>query len=225
MCGRFNFSFVDTLFIRYSITNPVLRLAPHYNVAPGMTVPIVLRQSPVTAVLARWGLVPAWAKDPRIGSRMINARSETAAEKPSFRKPFRTQRCIIPANSFFEWQRVGEYKVPWNIGLLNEEIFSLAGLFDVWKDAEGSPLRTFTILTTEPNELMAPIHDRMPVILRRRDEPRWLDPSLQDPGTLLALLKPYPANLMHAYRIRELVNNPEHDGPAILAPAPGVSRG
>jgi putative SOS response-associated peptidase YedK len=220
MCGRLELSIIDHFFIRYSITHPVLRLEPHYNIAPGMLTPIIIRQSPNQAVLMKWGLIPFWAKDPRIGYRNINARSETVAVKPTFRKALRTQRCLVPANGFYEWKRVEKEKYPYHLSLINEETFSLAGLFDVWRDAEGKEIKTFTIITTEPNELMEPIHDRMPVILKRAEETRWLDKTLQDVEALQAMLRPYPANLMRAERISTLVNKPENDGPEVLKPVP-----
>jgi putative SOS response-associated peptidase YedK len=220
MCGRIQLSMLDHFFIRYSIKHPVFKIEPHYNIAPGMRVPVVIRRSPNRAVLMRWGLVPFWARDPRIGYHNINARAETVELKPSFRKPFRTQRCLVPVNSFYEWRRAGGEKIPYSFSLINEETFSLAGLYDVWRDAEGRGLETFTIITCAANELMAPIHDRMPVILKRVDEHRWIDPEQRDVIALKELLRPYPSNLMRKQRISTLVNKPENDREEILRPVP-----
>lgn len=218
MCGRFNLYEIHKLFERYSITHPVFRLERHANIAPGMSVPVVLTNE---IVPMRWGLIPSWAKDPAIGYRMINARAETVMEKPSFRRSFLTRRCIIPANSFFEWKKLSDgTKHPYSISVRNEDVFSLAGLYDVWHDAEGKELKTFTILTCSPNDVVAPIHDRMPVILRRIDEGVWLNPRLQQPQPLRAMLRPFPGHLMQAVRISEAVNRPENDTPEILRPVP-----
>lgn len=218
MCGRFNLYELGKLFERYSITHPMFKLEPHANIAPGMTAPIVLKDG---IVPMRWGLIPAWSKDPRQGFKPINARSETVMTNGLFRKPFLTQRCIVPANSFFEWKKLADgTKLPYSISVKNEEIFSLAGLYDVWHDAEGHELKTFTILTCQPNELMQPIHNRMPVILRRIDERLWLEPKLRQPDPVQAMLRPFPARLMQAVRISTLVNRPENDTPEILRPVP-----
>ena len=153
MCGRYNFSDIDKFFIRNAITHPVLRLEPHYNVSPGMHMPVVIRNSPNSAVLMKWGLIPFWAKDPRIGYKMINARAETIMQKASFRKPLLRQRCLVPVNSFFEWLKADGQKFPYAFTLINERIFSLAAIYDIWKDAEGYPLKTFSIITCEANKL------------------------------------------------------------------------
>lgn len=143
------------------------------------------------AVLMRWGLIPSWAKDPKIGYKMINARSESILEKPSFKKPFLSQRCLIPASGFYEWQHLDNKKIPYYFKLKDQDLFAFAGLYDEWKDPEGYPLKTFTIITTEPNEVVAPIHNRMPVILPEKSEDIWLDHTISDPQKLLSLLTPY----------------------------------
>ncbi len=219
MCGRISLSEIDRFFIRYSIQHPILRLEPHYNISPGMMVPVVIRQSPNQAVLMRWGLVPHWAKDPKIGYRLINARAETVLDKPAFRTSLLTRRCLVPVNAFFEWRRLpGGTSIPYAFRLRNEETFSLAGLFDVWHDVEGHELKTFTILTCAANELMAPIHNRMPVILKRQHEDTWLDPRIRTADALIGLLWPFPPTQMRAVRVSTLVNKPENDTPEILRP-------
>ena len=155
----------------------------------------------------RWGLVPAWAKDPRIGSKMINARSEGIESKPSFKRPLRFQRCIIPASAFFEWKgkpgRPGSAgaKVKYRIARKDDELFGFAGLYDTWRDPgdpAGDELATCTIITTQPNDIVAPIHIRMPVILLPEDEDHWLDPDMTEPAEIVSLLRPYPAELLQA---------------------------
>lgn len=188
----------------------------HFNVAPGMFMPIVMRHSPNTAILARWGLIPSWAKDSAIGYRTINARAEGIAQKPVFRGPFRHTRCLVPTTGFFEWKHIGKEKIPYFISLKDEKLFAFAGLYDQWHDAEGKALTTFTIITTEPNTLMESIHDRMPVVFTKKDEDTWLNPDETDTDKLLKLLDPYPAEKMEAYPISPLVNNLDNDTPEIL---------
>ena len=176
------------------------------------------RHSPNHIEIMRWGLVPSWAKDTKIGYQMINARSEGIEQKPSFRKPFRSQRCIVPATGFYEWQKVSSSrKIPYYFTLAGDSpLFGFAGLYDIYFDADGQKLETYTIITTEANELVSQIHDRMPVILRPADEATWLDSALHEPAPLLALLKPYPANLMQSVVVSTLVNKPQNEGPQLL---------
>jgi putative SOS response-associated peptidase YedK len=148
--------------------------------------------------LVKWGLVPSWAKDPHSGYKMINARAEGIESKPSFRKPLRYQRCIIPASTFFEWQGIPGAKVKYRIARKDGELFGFAGLYDTWHDPHGSEFTTCTIITTQPNELMVPIHNRMPVILLPEDEERWLDPEMTELEPIISLLMPYPADLLEA---------------------------
>ena len=147
---------------------------------------------------AKWGLIPSWAKDPRIGSKMINARAEGIETKPSFKKPLRFQRCIIPASAFFEWKGNPGAKVKYRIGRKDEQLFGFAGLYDTWRNPQGDELTTCTIITTEPNVLVSPIHNRMPVILLPDDEERWIDPDMTEPDEITSLLRPYPADLLEA---------------------------
>jgi putative SOS response-associated peptidase YedK len=233
MCGRYGFFHPEDLPDRFDVDDQLpmfeaVSFEASYNITPGSVVPVITRETLAgaparnRATLMKWGLVPFWAKDAQIGYRTINARAEGIAERPTFRKPIRTQRCLVPVDGFYEWQktsRVGKAdKVPHFIHLAGAETFAFAGLYDYWRDAEGRPLATFTIVTTGPNELMASIHNRMPVILSREDERAWLDPATPF-DHVLALLRPYPAERMHAYPVSTLVNNPRNDGQQLITPA------
>ncbi len=175
---------------------------PRYNIAPTQPIAVVPNDGKCAISFFRWGLVPAWAKDPAIGNRMINARAETLAEKPAFRAAYRYRRCLILADGFYEWQAVpgSRAKIPHAIRLKNGEPFAFAGLWDLWRP-DDTPLYSCTIITTEPNALVAPIHNRMPVILPRDAYTLWLTPGATDAGALQTLLQPYPAEEMTAYPI------------------------
>jgi putative SOS response-associated peptidase YedK len=218
MCGRYALVVAGdgSLQRRFSLEELLDDPAPRFNVAPTQTLPVVVRHSPNHLETMRWGLIPSWAKDPSVGNRMINARAETVAEKPAFRRPFRSRRCLVPASGFFEWKREGTGKQPYFIHLTDEPLFAFAGLYDIWHDPQGQEVRSYTILTTDANDLMAPIHDRMPVILAREDEDDWLDPDIREPERLLPLLRPYPARAMEAYPVSRAVNSPMHDAPDVL---------
>jgi putative SOS response-associated peptidase YedK len=213
MCGRFAYWAVKKLKKRFDASGEV-KSGPSYNIAPGAMTPVVRRKSPNQVVMMKWGLVPFWAKDVRIGYKMINARAEGIENKPSFRKPIRSQRCLVPADGFYEWQRGNlEGKVekyPWFVGLKNGETMALAGIWDVWKDAEGRELHSYAIITTEANKLVGKIHERMPVIMKQEDEDQWLngETKLEE---VLRLLKPYPAGEMVSRPVSRRVNNPEND--------------
>jgi putative SOS response-associated peptidase YedK len=167
-------------------------------------------------VLLRWGLIPGWAKDPAIGARLINARAETVAEKPAFRAAFRRRRCLVLADGFYEWQKSAKRKQPFFFHLRDDRPFAFAGLWESWEGGDNSHLETCTILTTEPNDLVATVHDRMPVILAPDAHDAWLDPAVEQPDRLTPLLRPYPAEAMDAYPVGPLVNSPTHDGPGCI---------
>ncbi|MBS1802392.1 MAG: SOS response-associated peptidase [Acidobacteria bacterium] len=197
-------------------------LAPSYNVAPQSFQPVV-RLSPETRKrelkIMRWGLVPFWSKDGKASFSTINAKSESVATSPTFREALKQRRCLVPADVFFEWQKIDEKnKQPFAIAQKNEEMFAFAGLWETWRDkATGEKLRTFTILTTDPNELMEPIHNRMPVILQPRDYDRWL--ALADPSHLpIDLLRPYPTEEMKAWKVGKGVGNTRNNDPSLLDP-------
>jgi len=200
----------------------VPELPPRYNIAPSQPVAVV-RRRPQSGddqrqlVLMRWGLIPSWATDPAIGNRLANARSESVLEKPAFRAAMRRRRCLIPADGFYEWKKNGRNKQPYLIGLRDGRLFAFAGLWEAWEGADHSYVESCTILTTTPNELMAPIHDRMPVILPAEAYGPWLDPAVP-PAEVLAWLRPLPADQMTAYPVSTLVNNPRNDRPECVAP-------
>jgi putative SOS response-associated peptidase YedK len=166
--------------------------------------------------LLKWGLIPSWAKDPKIAFQTINARAETIADKPAFRVPIRRKRCLIPADSFYEWKRNGTEKQPMRIMLKTGELFSMAGIYDSWRDPEGNLVHSCSIVTTTPNQLMADIHDRMPVILRPEDEGLWLDRGVSDPEMLRHLMVPYPEDKMRAYPVSPRVGNVRHNDPELI---------
>ena len=219
MCGRYVLTHPEQLQQRFAVAQLPLDLSPQYNVAPGQTLPVVVAGAAGNAVaLMRWGLIPAWAKDPKIGSRTINARAEGLADKPSFRTPLRRQRCLVPASGFYEWQKAGTTKTPSFIQLTSGELFGFAGLWDRWHDPSGQEVQTYTIVTTAPNALVAPIHHRMPAILPRDAEAAWLDPDTHDAGVLTALLRPYPAEQLEAYPVSPAVNSIANTGAELIAP-------
>ncbi|MFH7326600.1 SOS response-associated peptidase, partial [Desulfurivibrio sp. C05AmB] len=168
--------------------------------------------------MARWGLIPHWAKDPAIGNRLINARSETVHEKPAFRKALRTKRCLVPASGFFEWSKTASKKVPYYISMKEGVPMALAGIWDVWDTPDGEVLESFSILTTAANRLLQPIHDRMPVICQPADFALWLDQTVNDPARLQPLLQPCPAELLQSWPVSTLVNNPRHDSEECIRP-------
>jgi putative SOS response-associated peptidase YedK len=190
-----------------------------FNAAPTMRLPVyrVRVEHGPEVVPLHWGLIPSWAKDAKIGVRMINARAESVAEKPAFRAAFRGRRCLIPMMGFYEWQKVGGRKIPHYVHLLNAELFAAAGLYEYWSGRDSAePIESYTIVTTEANEMMAKIHDRMPVILAKGDHDAWLDPKNENTIGLQKLLKPYPAEEMRAYPISPRVNNVRNDEPGLI---------
>jgi putative SOS response-associated peptidase YedK len=220
MCGRFTLT--DPREALASLF-PLLDLpdvTPNYNVAPTQAVLAVRvpagRDKPEPAAL-KWGLVPSWADDPAIGNRLINARAETVAEKPAFRSAFRQRRCLVLADGFYEWQKVGRTKQPYRFRLRDGAPFAFAGLWEHW-ERDGRALDSCTVLTTEANALVKPLHERMPVILAPADFDRWLDPKAAKGPELQALLRPYPAEAMAAYPVDPRVNNARHNDAECVAP-------
>lgn len=219
MCGRFTITVtLEELITHYLIDDSkIATLKPNYNVAPMHNVPAVIASDAGKRLgELRWGLVPFWAKDDKIGSKMINARAETVAEKPAFKRLLKSKRCIIPADGFYEWKKDGTSKQPYRILMSDGSLFSFAGLYDTWEDPEGKKLSTCTIITTTPNSLMEDIHDRMPVILRPEDEADWLGRDNDDVESLLKLLKPYDAAKMRAYKVPSAVGNVRNNSKELL---------
>jgi putative SOS response-associated peptidase YedK len=222
MCGRFTLTVDPAEFQDKfgSFTFPK-KFAPRFNIAPTQPVLAVPNNDKFKADFFVWGLIPMWAKDPSIGNRLINARGETVAEKPSFRGSLKYKRCLIFADGFYEWkaQPGRKTKTPFYIHMKDRKPFAFAGLWDTWNSSNGSLIRSCTLITTEPNELMAMIHDRMPAILHPRDYAKWLEPSAQTPEQVLPLIKPFPADAMDAYPVSTLVNKASNDVPALVVPA------
>ena len=193
-------------------------LAERYNIAPTQNVPVVLEEDGRKLEAMHWGLIPSWSKDPSIGARMINARAETVADKPSYRSAFKRRRCLIPADGFYEWKKTEGGKEPYHLRLKNCSPFGIAGLWESWSMEGGEELRSATIITTEPNEIAAKVHNRMPVILPLDMYDVWLDPENDDREELLSMLVPYPAEEMEAYAVSRSVNRPANDYPEVLEP-------
>lgn len=218
MCGRFsNTKSLKKIKERYRIDKLPLDWKPRFNISPSQEVPIVLDEGKRSLKWMKWGLVPSWAKDPAIGNKMINARGETVAEKPSFKKAFQHRRCLIPADGFYEWMKTKTGKVPIWITLKDHELFSFAGLWESWKAPSGKTLDTFTIITTQANPEVNKVHDRMPVILNPKDEDHWLDPQETNMLVLSSLLKPYAGELSFS-PVSNRVNSPKNDDPECITP-------
>jgi putative SOS response-associated peptidase YedK len=212
MCGRFvRITPIPVIVKRFKTKQMFADLAPNYNIAPSQEIVIIKDEGVRQLVQCTWGFVPSWAKDPSIGNKMINARSETVAEKPAFRSAFKKKRCLVIADGFYEWKAEGKKKFPMYIRLKSKEPFGFAGLYNVWKAPDGNQLCTCTIITTEANEAVKPIHDRMPVILPMDREDIWINPGVEDKEILLSVLKPYPSEEMEAYEVSTKVNTPSYN--------------
>jgi putative SOS response-associated peptidase YedK len=223
MCGRYRLSrrkqIIEEHFDSVSSEED---WTPRYNIAPTQSVPII-RQHPKEPVrqlsLVRWGLIPSWAKDASGAAMMINARSETAAIKPAFRDALKSRRCLVPADGFYEWQRTGKSKQPFCFEVNEGSLFAFAGLWDRWKDPNGTWLKSCSILTTTPNVVTSSVHDRMPVILDPDRYDLWLDPGMHDSRVVSEMLKPYDARLMRCYPVSARVNHVANDDAECSAPA------
>ncbi len=216
MCGRFSiFTPAETLKVRFNVLYAA-ELKPTYNAAPTQSLPVIINNEPMTIDLCRWGLIPSWAKEQKIGNKMINARAETLLKKPSFRDSFKRRRCLVLTDGFYEWEKTSDQKIPYRISMRDHDPFAFAGIWDVWRTPEGKTLRSFSIITTDPNELMRPLHNRMPVILTKENERRWLqDIDTQEAQTML---EPYPFDDLEAYPISTLVNSPRNNSEDIINP-------
>ena len=219
MCGRYSLiSDLQDLARQFEFDGTDFEHSPRYNVAPTQSVLTVTNRGERRAECMRWGLIPSWAKDPSIGNRMINARGETVAQKPSFRNALQRRRCLVLADGFYEWQKVGKGKRPVRILLKSGEPFAFAGLWETWRNPQDETVRSCTIVTTQANELLRPIHERMPVILPRELEEFWLDGDVTDSAALTDILVPYPDDAMDYYEVSPLVNKATNDGPDLVIP-------
>ena len=218
MCGRYTLiADLGDLAQRFEFDGSDFSYDPGYNIAPTESVLTVRNVGGRAAAIMRWGLIPFWAKDPKIGARMINARAETVAEKPAFRNALKKRRCLVLADGYYEWQKTPVGKRPYRIVLRSGEPFAMAGLWEKWKDHQGNVVPSCTIITTEANDFLAPIHNRMPVILARDAEGVWLDSRLEDTASLTGILAPYPNECMDAYEVSTMVNYARSDGPDVIA--------
>lgn len=214
MCGRFALGIPKKRLEEVFGAAAPEEYLPRYNLAPGQDIPVVTSSG---MVMRRWGLVPHWAKDTSVGFRMINARSETVFDKPAFREPVRSSRCLVPAQAFYEWKAGENGKLPYAVGMTESELFAMAGITAHWQDGEtGEVVESVAILTCAANTLMESIHDRMPVILPPAVWSTWLDPSVTQPESLAPLLSPFSASSMRAWPVSTVVNRVAHDGPELL---------
>lgn len=221
MCGRFTLT-ADPSDLKEEFQNfefPT-QFAPRFNIAPSQPILAIPNDGKNKADFFVWGLIPSWAKEPDIGNRLINARGETLAEKPSFRGSYKYKRCLILADGFYEWKAEPgtKTKTPYFIHMKDRKPFAFAGLWDEWNGSDGSLVKSCTIVTTDPNELMTSIHNRMPLILKPADYAQWLDTSPRTPESLQPLIRPFPANEMSAYPVSTLVNKPEVDRAELVVP-------
>ena len=218
MCGRYSLICIDDLGNRFRVFDPMMGARSHFNIAPGNEMPVIVRAGENHIAILRWGLIPSWTRDIRAAKPLINARAETLAEKPSFRSLLKFRRCLVPASGFYEWKKEGNRKIPWYFRLTDEPLFSFAGLYDEWHNPEGVSVSTYTIVTCEANSLVAPVHDRMPVILSRENEERWLAPDPITPADLKQILVPFLPGRMDAMPVSDLVNNPAIDDERLVRP-------
>jgi putative SOS response-associated peptidase YedK len=214
MCGRYRLVRKKEILAEVFDAGDDVDWAPRYNVAPGQDVPVIRQHTSEprrSLSLMRWGLIPSWAKDPKLGYKLINARAETVSDKPAFREALQSRRCLIPADGFYEWAKEEKAKSPYCFTLVDDSVFAFAGLWDRWTDRNGEALPTCSIITTSANALIAGVHDRMPVILEPENYDLWLDPGFRKTEPLLDLLQPYRAGSMHSWRVSPRVNSVEND--------------
>ncbi|MBO3463634.1 SOS response-associated peptidase [Aetokthonos hydrillicola Thurmond2011] len=219
MCGRYTLTKTKEALSQAFSVDPDIEIEAQYNIAPTqMVIALLCNQNSKEREFKRlrWGLIPSWAKDPTIGAKLINARSETVAEKPAFRAAFLRRRCLIVADGFYEWKKQSGKKQPFYFCLEDKQAFGFAGLWEQWESPEGEEIASCTILTTKPNELVESLHDRMPVILEKQDYNLWLDPQVQTPEPLQQILDPYPASSMIGYPVSTIVNNPKYNSPECI---------
>ncbi|MBC8386148.1 MAG: SOS response-associated peptidase [Candidatus Cloacimonetes bacterium] len=218
MCGRFAIHTSVTEIKKYAdALSKIDKIEENYNVTPGSKIPVIIKQGEANIIDGfQWGLIPFWAKDAKIVYKLINARAESISEKPSFRNAFQRRRCLIPANGFYEWKK--PERIPFYIYLNDRELFTFAGIWEKWLSPEGKEIKTCSIITTDPNHLLKTIHNRMPVILNKEDEQKWIDHT-NDKASLSSLLQPYPAEKMKAHIVSKAVNSPENNYPELTGAA------
>ena len=221
MCGRYDcHSEIEVIAKLFDVDDVSSDFTPNYNVAPSQNVPIIVHEGNKNRlILSRWGFLPSWAKETKIAYSMINARAETIDSNRSYRDAFLNTRCLVVADGFYEWQRGNKVKIPYYIHLRSGEPMAFCGLFNNWKSPEGEEIRTSTIVTTDANELMAQIHNRMPVILHHADFSQWLNPEVHDRDLLKPLLRPLPAEELESYPVSTRVNSPRFNSPDNIKPA------
>ena len=218
MCGRYTLiADIGDLAQRFEFDGSDFSYDPGYNIAPTESVLTVRNVGGREGMFMKWGLIPFWAKDPKIGGRMINARAETVAEKPAFRNALKKRRCLVLADGYYEWQKTPAGKRPFRIVLRSGEPFAMAGLWETWRDPQGNVIPSCTIITTAANDYLAPIHNRMPVILPRESEELWLDTSIEDPAYLVGVFTPYPDEAIQPYEVSTMVNHAGNDAPELIA--------
>ncbi len=226
MCGRYVIYQTKELAKRFQVPPDELdtlleELRANYNVAPSQTLPVITQDDARHMKLMRWGLIPVWAKDEKIGFKMINARAETLFEKSTWKRPALKQRCLVPANGFYEWKKLDDGKRPFYIKPKDQELFSFAGVYDNWTSREtGEVVQSYSIVTTKPNKEMTAIHDRMPVILQPEQEAHWLDPSNDDPDSIADLLHPYEDNMLEMYEVSRDVGSVANNSKELIYPLP-----
>ena len=218
MCGRHSLICIDDLGNRFRVFEPTLGCKSHFNVAPSQMMPIIVQREHVEMIMMQWGLMPNGVKNPQESMHPINARAETLAERSMFRNLLKKNRCLVPASGFYEWKKEGTRKIPFYIHLKKSQIFAFAGLYDNWTDTTGMFHPTYTIITTDANKLVAPLHNRMPVIIKREDEERWLSGDTLTQQQMIEILRPYPSEEMETYAVSSRVNTPDVDDEKLIKP-------
>lgn len=217
MCGRFSLTAdIQKVAMRFDAHVFNADWNPRYNIAPGQSVLAVIEEEKRKLVSMTFGFIPHWSKERKTGYTMINARAETISQKPSFRQSYKSKRCLIPADGFYEWQEKGKSKIPYRIALKSDVLFAFAGIWDSWTNEQGTVIQTMAIVTTQGNALTLQLHDRMPVILHQKDEALWLNPKVTDAISVEPLLVPYPASEMKMFRVSPLVNSWRNDSPECI---------
>ena len=220
MCGRFGlFSSLEIIMDEFGVEKVMYDEGPRYNIAPEQDIAAVYQKENRILGSLRWGLIPHWSKERDTDYKMINARAETLEEKSSYKGPLKGSRCIVPADGFYEWRDAGKRKVPYFIRREDGKPFGMASLYDEWK-GENERILSCTIITTDPNDLVGKIHDRMPAILEPGDHDRWLDPDLGDVEEIKSMLSPIGSEILEAYEVSTMVNDPTKEGPDVIEPAP-----